>query len=157
MQDFQKALEESQKLPELSDNQSPIPDLLKGGDIESLIRAIAPGTEGKVPGAIEYSYTYKCARLQIGKVMSGFENGAPIFDDIDESERLKEIMDMSLAGEAVISKKTETFLKDGTVVIWIEWLEPKSPLPKKDRGYLTMDEILKPEHSADDDDEDVAP
>lgn len=152
MQDFIKALQEAQQLPEAPDNQSPIPDLLKGTDFTQAVRTVTPGTPGKVDNATVYDFEYKCARLQIGKEISGFVDGQAEFNDIDESDRLKEIMDMSLSGEAVISKKTETFLKDGTVVIWIEWLEPKTTLPKENRGYLTTPELLAPELSSDDED-----
>jgi len=153
MRDFMQALEQAQKLPDLSENESPIPDLLRGADLDKAVRTIAPGTNGKVTGATEYSFEYRCARLQIGKELSGFENGQATFEEINESDRLKEIMDMSLAGEAVISKKTETFLKDGTVVIWLEWLEPKTPVAKKDRGFMTTAELLAPEKLPDDTDE----
>jgi hypothetical protein len=149
MKDFMKALEEAQKLPDLTDNESPIPDLLKGADFDKAVRTVAPGTPGKVTGAAEFSFTYKCARLQIGKELVGFVDGQAQFDDIDESERLKEIMDMSLSGEAIISKKTETFLKDGTVIIWLEWLEPKAPAAKKDREFLTIPELLSPNRKSD--------
>lgn len=144
MKDFMRALEEAQKLPDLSDNESPIPDLLKGADLDRAVRTVAPGTPGKVSGANEFNFEYRCARLQIGKELVGFENGQAQFSDIDESDRLKEIMDMSLAGEAIISKKTETFLKDGTVIIWLEWMEPKKAVAKKDREFLTTPELLSP-------------
>lgn len=152
MKDFMQALEQAQKLPDLSENESPIPDLLRGVDLEKAVRTIAPGTQGKVTGATEYSFEYRCARLQIGKELIGFENGQAQFSDIDESDRLKEIMDMSLSGEAVVTKKTETFLKDGTVIIWLEWLEPKTPVAKKDRGFMTTAELLAPEMPSDDTD-----
>ena len=149
MKDFMKALEEAQKLPDLTDNESPIPDLLRGADLDKAVRTVAPGTPGKVTGAAEFSFNYRCARLQIGKELSGFVDGQAQFDEIDESERLKEIMDMSLSGEAVISKKTETFLKDGTVVVWLEWLEPKAPVAKKDREFLTFPELVSPNRKSD--------
>lgn len=145
MNDFIKALQTAQTLPELPSNEPSIPDPFKGSDVEALVRAITPGTPGKVAGATEYAFEYKCARLTIGKEISGFVDGQASFDDVDESQRLKEIMDMSLSGETIISKKTETFLKDGTVVVWIEWLEPKTAVPKKDRQYLTASELLTPE------------
>jgi hypothetical protein len=59
-------------------------------------------------------------------------------------------MDKSLSGKAVIHKKIETFLKDGSVVIWVEWMEvdPNKRKPKKDRSYLSSDELLTPVHSS---------
>jgi hypothetical protein len=146
-----RALEEAQKLPEPADNESPIPDLLRGSEFEKTVRTVAPGTPGKITGNSEFNFEYRCARLQIGKELTGFEEGQAQFDAIDESERLKEIMDMSLSGEAIISKKTETFLKDGTVVIWLEWLEPKTPIPKEKREFLTTPELLSPDRESDED------
>jgi hypothetical protein len=154
MDDFIKALQQSQTLPDLPSNEAAIPDPFKGSNVEALVKAVTAGTAGKIPGAAEYAFEYKCARLTIGKEMSGFIDGQATFDDIDESQRLKEIMDMSLSGETVITKKTETFLKDGTVVLWIEWLEPKAAPPKKDREYLTVSELLVPESKPADSEED---
>jgi hypothetical protein len=157
MQDFMKAVEAAQQLPEAPDSNSPIPDLLRGTNFEQTIRTIAPGTENKITGATEYNFNYQCARLQIGKELAGFVDGQAQFNDIDESNRLQEIMNKSLSGEAIISKKTETFLKDGTVVIWLEWLEPKEPPPKKDRGYLTTAELFAPELPSDEEDSETTP
>jgi len=145
MHDFMKALQEAQTLPEAPDHNSPIPDLLKGDNFAQTVRTVMPGTPGKVPNATEYDFVYKCARLQIGKEITGFTDGQAEFCDVDDSDRLQEIMNMSLAGEAVISKKIETFLKDGTVVIFVEWMEPKLRPPKKDREYLTSSELIAPE------------
>lgn len=149
MDDFVKALQFSQQMPDLADNGQTVPDLLKGGQVDPLIRTVSPGTPGKVPNATEYAFEYKCARLTIGKEQTGFVDGQALYDDVDESSRLKEIMDMSLAGEVVISKKTETFLKDGTIVVWVEWLEPKTLAAKENRPYLTTDELLTPETDED--------
>lgn len=145
MDDFIKALQNSQTLPELPGNEPAVPDPFKGINVETLVKSVASGAEGKIPGASEYAFEYRCARLSIGKEMTGFVDGQATFDEIDESDRLKEIMDKSLAGESVITKKTETFLKDGTIVVWLEWLEPKKPQPKKDRDYLTTSELHSPE------------
>ena len=144
MDDFIKALQHSQTLPDLAGNEPSIPDLFKGTDFENLARSVAPGTPGKIPNATEFAFEYQSARLTIGKEMTGMDNGMPLYDDVDESERLKEVMDRSLSGEVVIVKKTETFLKDGTVIIWLEWMQPKDTGAKKANPFLTTSELLTP-------------
>jgi hypothetical protein len=148
--DFVKALESAQTLPEASDNASPIPDLLQGNVVNNLVRTVTSSDSDKIPGTSEYNLNFHCARLTIGKIQVDFQQGQAIYEDIDDSERLKEIMDKSLSGAAIVSKKIETFLKDGTIVIWLEWLErnAKPIVPKKERDYMMTDELLTPEHSS---------
>lgn len=157
--DFTKAIADSQQMPELPEEfANQVPDLLSGAQRNPLYETIPQDAQGKVPGAKQYNFTYRCARLIIGKVEVGFDKGTAEYEDQDDSDRLKEIMDMQLSGEAIISKKTETFLKDGTVVIWLEWMEPKKIPPKKDRNYLTTEELMSPESpedSSSDDSEDT--
>jgi hypothetical protein len=160
--EFIKALINAQEMPEMpSDVAARIPDLL-GGDSgqQALIRRIATDDSRGIPGAKQLDFTFQCARLRVGMEQTGFSNGQAEMTDIDESVRLKEIMDMSLRGEAIINKRETTFLKDGTVVIWVEWMEQKKRVPRKDREYLTEDELLSPAPSRavdeDDDDEDDA-
>lgn len=159
--EFIKALISAQEMPEMpSEVAARIPDLL-GGDSgqQNLIRKIAVDDSRGIPGAKQLDFTFQCARLRVGVEQTGFSNGQAEMTDIDESARLKEIMDMSLRGEAIINKRETTFLKDGTVVIWVEWMEQKKTPPRKNRGYLTVDELLSPapSNTADeDDDEDSA-
>jgi hypothetical protein len=154
MDDFIKALQYAQTLPDIASNEKTVPDLLKGSEFESLVKSVAPGTAGKIANATEYSFEYQSARLTIGKEMTAMDHGTAIFEDIDESERLKDIMDRSLSGEVVVVKKTETFLKDGTVVIWLEWMQPKAG-SKKDHSFLTTSELLVPTPDPDDKDPDT--
>lgn len=149
MHDFLKAIENAQKLPDPADNSPRTPDFLGGINPEELVRQVSPDTPGKIPHSNEFAFEYRCARLRIGQEMTAMVNGNAEFEDIDESERLKEIIDMTLSGEAIVTKKLETFLKDGTIVIWLEWLEHKKLTSKKDRSYLTSNELLSPEHSED--------
>jgi len=153
MDDFIKALQYAQTLPDIASNEKAVPDLLRGSEFESLVKSVAPGTAGKVANATEYSFEYQSARLTIGKEMTAMDHGTAIFEDIDESDRLKDIMDRSLSGEVVVVKKTETFLKDGTVVIWLEWMQPKAG-SKKDHPFLTTNELLTPSPDPDNKDPD---
>lgn len=148
-EDFLSALHKAQELPDAPEAVAKqVPDLLAGSDGQQrLVRRIGADEEGKVAGGKEFSFEFQCARLTVGNVTSGFSNGQPVLDELDESDRLKEIMDKSLRGEAIINKKETTFLKDGTVVIWVEWMEPKTLPPKSERDYLTTAELLDPEPS----------
>lgn len=158
-EDFIKTLISSQELPELPDEVSGrIPDLLAGDEGQQrLVSRILPGAKGQIEGAKEYGFTFHSERLIIGKVSDGYDQGREMFTEVDNSEKLKEIMDMHLQGKALIHNKKETFLKDGTVVIWIEWLEAKKETPRTERGFLSTEELLSPERinkdASDEDDE----
>lgn len=156
MVDFSKTIENSQRLPELPDDmEADVPSFLKQDPVTIARRA--RGEEGTFPGATKYPATYHCERLMIGQVVEAYERGNPVFKDIDESDRLKEIMDLSLQGRALVMKKVENILKDGTVVVWVEWAEHKPERDKKDRNFLTETELRTPSTAGtdfDDDDED---
>lgn len=144
MSDFAKAIENAQKLPELpEDDDGGIPNPFKGEDPLKLVSRILTHNPDQIPQGVEYDYQYNCARLLIGQILSGSENGMPTFDDVDDSERLTEIMNKSLQAKAVIFKKETTFLKDGTVVIWLEWGEPKPT--KQAKNVLSLQELMSPE------------
>jgi len=145
--DFLRTLVSSQELPELpEDVAARFPDLLAGDEGQQrLVNRILPGTPGQIEGAKEYSFTFHSERLIIGKISEGYDQGREVFTEVDNSEKLKEIMDMHLQGQALIHNKKETFLKDGTVVIWLEWLAAKKETPKTERGFLTTEELLSPE------------
>lgn len=144
---FAKAIEDAQKMPELPEELADqVPDLLSpgapGGFAERVVDNVSPR---KVQGIPEYNFEYNCARLIIGPVESGYANGRPVIDEQDDSQRLKEIMDMNLSAEAIVFKKETTFLKSGAVVVWIEWGTPKKPVAKTERTYLTEAELKSPE------------
>jgi len=159
--DFAKALRSAQEMPELPEELARlVPDLLAGdAGQQALIRRIGANEAGKVPGGKEYGFEFQCARLTIGYRVVDYQNGFPVTEEYDESDRLKEIMDKSLRGEAVIHKRETSFLKDGTVIVWLEWMELKTPTPKENRDYLTMGELLDPAPSkpSEEDKEDAGP
>lgn len=144
--DFSKALRAAQEMPELPEELARmIPDLLAGdAGQQNLLRRIGANEPGKVPGAKEFNFEFQCARLVIGYRIADYQNGFPITEEHDDSDKLKEIMDKSLKGEAVIHKRESTFLKDGSVVVWLEWMEMRAIPPKENRDYLTMSELLDP-------------
>lgn len=154
MLDFLKSIENAHKLPETQDTNNPVPDIFASEAVQRLVDTTRTNEEGIIPGIAKYDFVFQSARLQIGKEQVDFVGGAPVYEMRDDSERLKAIMDMSLSGRAIINKKTENILKDGTVIIWIEWLEPKTALvPPKKREYLTTEELLSPEILTRDSDE----
>ena len=147
MNDFIKAIEAAQSLPDIGDQEQGIPDIFSGFDstASQLFSKGTSGDEGVIPGALKTNFEYHCARLTVGKELECLENGMPVYKDVDESDALKEIMDNVLAGKFLLLKKQETFLKDGTVVIWVEWSVTKSEPSKEERGFLTTEELLSPE------------
>lgn len=144
MSEFAKAIEDAQKLPEApEDDDGGIPNPFRGEDPLKLISRVMTRDPDQIPQGVTYDYAYQCARLLIGQILSGSENGMPKYDDVDDTQRLTEIMNKSLQAKAVIFKKETTFLKDGTVVIWLEWGEPKPT--SKTKNVLSMAELMAPE------------
>ena len=146
--DFAKAIEDAQRLPETPDDvENSAPDPFKGMDPITLVSRVMSGDSGQIPNAAEYNYKYHCTRLLIGQIMRGYENGMPIYEDIDEGAELREIMNKSLQAKAIIFKKETTFLKDGSVAIWLEWGEPEMAPKIKGPQVLSLTELMSPESS----------
>jgi len=158
-EDFIKALWDAQELPDIPESVAKhIPDLLAGASGQQrLVRKVGIDEAGKIPGAKDFNFEFQCARLVIGNEVVDRQNGKEITAERDDTARLKEIMDKTMRGEAIISKRETTILKDGTVVAWVEWMEPTKALSKTERGFMTIDELLDPEPSkskSEDSDED---
>ncbi len=149
MLDFLKSIENAHKVPENAGTDSPIPDIFKNPEVQRLVSTTTSSDDGAIQGIAKYDFVFQSARLQIGKEQVDFIGGQPIYENRDDSGRLKTIMDLSLAGRAIINKKTETILKDGTVIVWLEWLEPKGfyrdQAKAKKEGILTTEELLSPD------------
>jgi hypothetical protein len=130
----------------LEDLEDKLPDIFNTKATKDLVTRIEGNTPGKIPGAAKYDFNYHCKRFMIGQRVTGFDHGAPMYEDIDDSADLQEVMDKNLKGEAIIFKKMETFLKDGTVMVWVEYGVPKEMVAKKD-GVLSLVELLSPKTS----------
>lgn len=154
--EFADAIERSQAIPEAPELPGiTSPDLLSAsmGRV-NMGEQIKEGDEtGGVPGTMNYDLEYHSARLTIGQKMTGFVDGHAEFEDLDESVRLQDIMNKTLNGKAVLFKKDHSFLKDGTVIVWVEWGEYKAPMPKEKREFFTTEELTSPEHQDDDSEE----
>lgn len=143
--DFLKSIENAHRAPDTTrDDDSTIPNIFSHQATRQLVSKVVDNVDGQIPGITQYDFTFHCARLIMGKTQIDFQNGQAIYEEQDDGERLKEIMDNSLAGKSVINKKETTFLKDGTVVLWIEWLEKKEP-EQTGVPFLTKEELLSPE------------
>ena len=154
MNDFSKAVEGAQRMPQaIEELEGKLPDLFGSKAAQDIASRVEGDMEGKIPGAAQYDFDYNCKRFMMGQHVVAFERGNPIYEDIDESEELQKIMDMNLKAEAIIFKKMETFLKDGTVIIWIEYGIPKTAAKKK-TGVLSIAELLSPKPSESEFDED---
>ena len=150
MMDFLKSIENAHKVPDVTrEGVGGIPDgfasFFSG---PQAIERVEDGATDAVAGATRYNFKFRCARLVIGKEQVDFSNGEAIYESHDDSERLSEIMNASLEGRVVINKKLESFLKDGTMVIWVEWLEPLDLGPKK-TDALTLEQLLSPDPLSD--------
>lgn len=142
--DFSKAIENSQKLPQRHDDaERDIPDFLNTDPVTLAARARGID-DSAFPGVTVYDAQFFSRRFIMGQVVDMYDKGNPIMRDVDESKDLKEIMDRSLRGEAIVTLKKENILRDGTVVVWIEWAEKRSRPKKEDREYLTEAELRTP-------------
>lgn len=145
MSNFSKAIEDAQKLPEIPEElEGALPDLFRADNTPAMSERIMDTDGSKVPYAGKHSYKYDCKRLIIGQVQTGFDHGGPIYEPQDDSQELKDIMDKELQAEAIVIKKETSFLKDGTIVIWIEWAEPVAPVAKQN-NLLGLKQLLSPE------------
>lgn len=151
---FVKSIEDAQKMPELPEElASQIPDLLSGAVTSGLgTRVVTDVKTNQIKGIPEYAFEYNCARLIIGPIETGYSQGHAVNEDVDDSDRLKEIMDMNLQAEAIIFTKETTFLKSGAVIIWIEWGTPKTS-SKTTRDFLTEQELRSPKSPKSEDDD----
>lgn len=144
MSDFAKSLQAAQGLPELPEElNSQVPDILASFSAQSPGARRVGNVEGKVAGGVEFDYEFNSARLIFGCEIIGYSNGNPDTTDRDDAVRYKEIMDKVLRAEAILQRRVETFLKDGTVVMFLEWLEPTARAKQADT--LTYEELLSPE------------
>lgn len=145
MSDFSKAIEAAQDLPEIpEDLEGVLPDPFKASESSDGLITRSTEEDG-VPNVAKYDYSYQCARFIVGQVQMGFSHGQAEYEDKDDSKELKDIMDQTYNAKAILIKKETTFLKDGTVVIWVEWAEPKKPEPKKGTDPLSYAELMSPE------------
>mgnify|MGYP001351467815 CR=1 FL=1 len=156
--EFAKSIEDAQRLPDRPDDvDGGLPNPFLGTDPMDLVSRVLTRDPDQIPNGVNYDYTYKCARLLIGQVLSGSNNGMPTYDDVDDSDRLTEIMNKTLQAKAVLFKKETSFLKDGTIVIWLEWGEPQT-LKKAASKVLSIAELMSPESpQVGDDSEDEKP
>lgn len=108
---------------------------------------------GQAPGAASdifrdvpsYAVEYHCQRFVMGNTVSMGDDGRKEFIPTDDDEELAKIMRLKWDGKAMIINRLDTFLQDGTVVVWLEWLTPKEkkedPRPAHAR---TVGELMNP-------------
>lgn len=148
MSDFAKALENAQKKPEDWTQGVMPPNLFNAGySAEDFVKEVDSTEEPEsIPGAIKYEMEYHCKRLVIGQITTGWSEQGEMKEDQDDSKELVQIMNTILAGKALLLKKLENVLKDGTVIVWIEWGTNSSsgaPTPPN-KNALTIDELMRP-------------
>lgn len=139
--DFAKAISAAQQRPE-SLPTVPDPFAPLAPDATPVVSDVPHA--GGVPGVTGYALEYHCERFYVGKELIAIgEEGGKTFQDRDESGALKEVMDRCLKGDGVIFNRKESILQDGSVVVWMEWGEPR-PKKAKEPGVLTAEELRSP-------------
>lgn len=99
-----------------------------------------------IPGIVKYPFEYRCRRFFMGKQLEAIDENTKIFNDVDESGELREILEDCIQGRGVIFKKVDSVLSDGSVVVWLEWgvMPARKPKPTGDQATLTEEELMSP-------------
>lgn len=101
-----------------------------------------------IPGIVKYPFEYRCRRFFMGKQLEAIDENIKIFNDVDESGELREILEDCIQGRGVIFKKVDSVLSDGSVVVWLEWgvmpARKTKPKPAGDQATLTEEELMSP-------------
>lgn len=139
------AFDAAQKLPTGSD---PAADLFAVA--KAKITGITPEMQDSPFKALpKWPVDFHCRRFVIGNEMSiNPDTGKKSFDSVGDEDRddYAVIMQGRYTGNTIIEKHLETFLQDGTVVVWLEWLTPKeqtAPAPRPAHAR-TASELLDP-------------
>ncbi len=106
---------------------------------------------GQVPGQPKVRLDYQSKRFFIGKQLTHVDEHGKHYEDIDQSDELKEIMDMIFNGKAMKLHRETKLMENGSIVIWLEWgtyIEPTAP-PASERDFFTREELLSPERLSD--------
>lgn len=132
----------------IADALKPPPGAETAQDIYAAVRRQLSGAAPDVAPPLnltDYNADYHCQRFVIGQTMGVGEDGRKTFDETDDSVALQEVMQLRWSGKAVIANRLDTFLQDGTVVVWLEWLTPK-PTKQAERPAhaRTVGELLDP-------------
>lgn len=101
-----------------------------------------------IPGILKYPFEYRCRRFFMGKQLEAIDENTKIFNDVDESGDLREILEDCIQGRGVIFKKVDSVLSDGSVVVWLEWgvMPARKPRPKATEAQATLseEELMSP-------------
>lgn len=141
----------------MSNDANAIADALKipGGSpvARDLYAAAAQKLVGDTPGVQpspfaalpKYPFEYHCQRFVMGNTMSMDSEGRKEFIPTDDDEKLAEVMQLKWEGKAIITNRLDTFLQDGTVVVWLEWVSEKAaPAKTRPDTARTVAELLDP-------------
>lgn len=138
------SIEDALKIPE-SAAEGPARDLyerarerITGGSPREIIDPFAR--------APRYRFTYHSQRFVMGTETDFDESGNKVKIERDDNVDLNRVYQLQADGEAIIMKRLDQILADGTVVIWLEWT---TPLPKEKEEprpahARTVGELLNP-------------
>lgn len=148
---FTKAIEDAQRVPSTTPTAAQDPfDLFSSEAAKAAATPLVEteSKEGTFDGVVRVKAVYKARRFFIGRELTAIDENVKIFEPIDETPELAQVMQLVMAGKAVIWKRIESVTATGNVVIWMEWGE----YPEKagdgqtpeERGYMTLAELRNP-------------
>jgi hypothetical protein len=97
--------------------------------------------------APKYPVNYHCQRFVIGQTMTFNAEGKKEYEPTNDDDELTRIMQLRYDGGVAVINRLDTFLQDGTVVVWLEWLTPKESPSKAEARPAharTVGELLDP-------------
>lgn len=143
--DFAKIIDTAQKAPD--GTYKPFDPFAAATAEPALVSEVK--TPEQLPGSVKLNMVFRSQRFFIGRELEAIDGQMKIFRDRDETAELEAVMNKVFAGEAMIVNRKETFLQDGSVVIWLEWGEKPEKMIREARAHLTEAELRSPERVTD--------
>ena len=148
---FKKAVEDASQTPRHPDDESGDGNIFDwSGGVPSAVQQFHQQIDDKIaekqrliPKASKYDLKTHCKRLFIGNVTVGSNpDGFPIYEPRDDSDEYEAIMQEVAEAKALLFENKTTFLKDGSVVIWIVWATRPAKNQTADTPPLTREDVL---------------
>lgn len=93
----------------------------------------------------DFPFEYHCKRFVMGFIREESDEGEKLSIPTSDDDELRKVMQLQWDKKGFIYKRLETFLQDGTVVIWVEWGVPKAATPLERPPHArSVAELLDP-------------
>lgn len=153
--DFAKIVSDAQRVPSGPPNQPPEMNDLFGVPAEKEVPVVElPDDPDQIEGVTTYPFTYHCQRFFIGLERDGVDDdGNKSYTQNDDGPAYRAVMEKVLGGKALIAQRKDSITPNGSVVIWLEWMEKDVvSLKKKARtgtqsDRLSLAELKSPERN----------